>query len=309
MATTPYKDYDGNEITAWGKFWSGLLIISLTLFSAVFLIGHWPDQMPDPKSSVQPFYTFEWFHVILKDGGTFHINTLLLILVAVAGFLGNMIHIGTSFTTYVGAGKFRKSWILWYCSKPFTAAALAVAMYFVFRGGFLNMSDSSANINLYGLMTLSILTGLFTDRATMKLKEVFEVLLRPKEERPDALDNKGIKITGVEAEPLEVGIPASIELTGEKMDTGKVDISIEDQPITEMERKPDYISFTYTLPATDKTAVSLVVKTDAGAPLGTYNLEVKPAADATDDDTIKSASDIVPDGPDQEDDNNPLAKD
>jgi hypothetical protein len=99
-----------------------------------------------------------------------------------------MIYIATSFTTFVGAGKFKKSWILWYCVKPFTAAALALGMYFVFRGGFLNMSDDSTNINLYGVMTLSILTGLFTDRATLKLKEVFDVLLKPSEERPNKLE-------------------------------------------------------------------------------------------------------------------------
>ncbi|QHS60287.1 hypothetical protein [Chitinophaga agri] len=130
-------------------------------------------------------------HITGPSDQVIHINTLLLMLVAVAGFLGNMIHIATSFTTFIGAGKFRRSWILWYCVKPFTAAALAIAVYFVFRGGFLNMSDDSSNINIYGLMTISLLTGLFTDRATLKLKEVFDVLFRtaPKEERPDKLEN------------------------------------------------------------------------------------------------------------------------
>lgn len=205
-----------------------------------------------------------------------HINSLLLILVAVAGFLGNMIHISASFTSYIGAGKFRKSWILWYCVKPFTAAALAIAVYFVFRGGFLNMSDDGANINIYGVMTISILSGLFTDRATLKLKEVFEVLFRPREERPDQLKNGGLKIVTVDAAPLVVGQPTVITLKGEKMDEGKIDISVGDDIIQDMERKPDSISFAYTLPEVfkDKEAVVLLVKPENAVTPNSYQLKI-----------------------------------
>jgi hypothetical protein len=208
-----------------------------------------------------------------------HINTLLLILVAIAGFLGNMIHLSTSFTTFVGAGKFRKSWLLWYIVKPFTAAALAIAIYFVFRGGFLNMSDDSANINLYGLMTISLMSGLFTDRATLKLKELFDVLLRtsPKEERPDQLTNGGLTIKGITAAPLEAGKPATIILNGEKMNEGQIDITIEDQPVTDMNRVPERISFTYTLPESlkDRESVMLIIKTEHASMAESYPLQIK----------------------------------
>lgn len=211
-----------------------------------------------------------------------HINTLLLILVGVAGFLGNMIHISTSFTTFIGAGKFRKSWVLWYVVKPFTAAALAIAIYFVFRGGFLNMSDDSSNINIYGLMTISLLSGLFTDRATLKLKEIFDVLFRtsPKEERPDQLTNGAAKITGVTADPLEAGKPALITLTGEKLNEGNISITIENTPVDNPERKPDSISFNYTLPDAlkDKESVTLSAKPDNAANASTFQLKIKQAA-------------------------------
>jgi hypothetical protein len=214
-----------------------------------------------------------------------HINTLLLILVAVAGFVGNMIHISASFTSYIGAGKFKKSWILWYCVKPFTAAALALAVYFVFRGGFLNMSDDGGNINIYGVMTISILSGLFTDRATLKLKELFEVLFRPKEERPDQLKNGGLKITTVDAAPLEAGQPTVVTLRGEKMDEGKIEISIGDDIIQDMERRPDSISFAYTLPEALKNndAVMLLVKPENAASPDSYQLKINatPASDNT----------------------------
>jgi len=211
-----------------------------------------------------------------------HINTLLLIMVGIAGFLGSMIHISASFTSYIGAGKFSKSWILWYCVKPFTAATLAIAVYFVFRGGFLNMSDDSSNINIYGLMTISIFSGLFTDRTTLKLKEVFEVLFRPKDDRPDQLKNGGLKVTTVDAAPLEAGQSTTITLRGEKMDEGKVDISMGDDVIQTMQRKPDSISFDYTLPGAlkDQDTVLLSVKPENAVTANTYPLKIKATSNA-----------------------------
>jgi hypothetical protein len=118
---------------------------------------------------------------------TISINTLLLFLVAAAGFLGNMLHLATSFTTFVGSNKFKRNWILWYCVKPFTASGLAVVLYFSFRAGFLNSSDDASNLNLFGIVTLAALAGLFTDSATQKLKEVFDVMFKPGDERPNKL--------------------------------------------------------------------------------------------------------------------------
>ncbi len=257
---------NGSEITATGKWWAGIIMILLTAACCFFIIAFWPDRLPSPKEKIRPLYVNKLFHVQLAGipssdstvkedlakipstelyPGLIHLNTILLLLVATAGFLGNMIYIATSFTTFVGAGKFKKSWLLWYCVKPFTAAALAIGMYFVFRGGFLNMSDDSTNINLYGVMTLSVLTGLFTDRATLKLKEVFDVLLKPAQDRPNKL---------------------------EKHDTDKTGADGKDQ---------------------------------AGAAAG--------AGGAADDKTagsgeIKDVSDVVSDGPDQPDNNEPFVK-
>lgn len=344
----PFRDNDGNEITSTGKWLAGLLIIFFTLFSAIYLIAHWPDRIPGPKDNTTLLYVNKWFHVRLVDSiidtarlqkivvstsvdttkidssktdtadaqaatdvakstslpavtddsmfiklegrkvyykgsedDLIHINTLLLLLVGVAGFLGNMIHISTSFTTFIGAGKFRKSWVLWYIVKPFTAVALAIAIYFVFRGGFLNMSDDSSNINIYGLMTISLLSGLFTDRATLKLKEIFDVLFRtsPKEERPDQLTNGAPKITGVTADPLEAGKSTLITLTGEKLNEGNISITIGDTPVDNPERKPDSISFNYTLPDAlkDKESVTLSAKPDNVATASTFQLKIKKA--------------------------------
>lgn len=207
-----------------------------------------------------------------------HINTILLILVALGGFVGNMIHVGTSFTTFVGAGKFKRSWLLWYCIKPFTAAALAIGIYFVFRGGFLNMSDGGASINLYGLMTISLFAGLFTDKATEKLKEVFEVLFRSKEERPDPLTGK-FKITGISPLIIEKETVNKMTISGEKLDIEKLIISINDEVIPDKDKtvSSTNIVFNYKLPDAlkDQLKVTLSVKDEKGKEHYTVVLTVK----------------------------------
>jgi len=211
-----------------------------------------------------------------KRNELLHINTLLLILVGLGGFVGNMIHVATSFTTFVGAGKFKKSWLLWYCIKPFTAAALAIGIYFVFRGGFLNMSDGGASINLYGLMTISLFAGLFTDKATEKLKEVFEVLFRSKEDRPDPLVSK-FKIVSISPLIVEKDKVNKMTLTGEKLDTEKFKISINNEDVSDIKISAGTITFDYTIPDTqnNKKTLTVSVKDDKGKEQYTAELTVK----------------------------------
>jgi hypothetical protein len=351
-------DGDGNEITPGAKFFAGFLLILFTIFSAIYLIGHWPDRLA-PRDW-KPLYIYEWFHVRLaevRDSGSvrnltdsiaiaehfgymtggnrksdtmqipstlkdsskidslrklnneikarrsnkqqppqlnkkyaeselLHINTLLLILVAVAGFLGNMIYIASSFATYIGNGEFKRRWTVWYIIKPFTAAALAIAIYFVFRGGFLNMSDDTTNINLYGLITISFLTGLFTDRTTLKLKEVFDVLMRPKEERANPLTGDKPQIINIDAQPLEVGKTATIIITGKNLDKKPLTIKIEGQEITSINKQSSVISFNYILRSElkDKDSLQLEITDDSGQPIHhPYNLTIKKGNDEKED--------------------------
>ncbi|MBN8854100.1 MAG: hypothetical protein BGO55_06890 [Sphingobacteriales bacterium 50-39] len=210
-------------------------------------------------------------HYAIK--GLIHINTLLLILVAAAGFLGNMIYITSSFSTFVGAVKFKRSWLLWYFVKPFTAAGLALGVYFVFRGGFLNMSDDSTSINIYGLVTISILTGLYTDRATLKLGEVVNTIFgfRPDENdhRPDKLhQGQSLKVTGFSPSALVLGQVNTILITGENLDAQKLLITINDTAVNNPIISASTITFQYLYlpPATEAppTEVKLVVKDESG---------------------------------------------
>jgi hypothetical protein len=201
-------------------------------------------------------YAARWRRI----GPRISLNSLLLILVAAAGFLGNMIHIASSLTSYVGAGKFKRSWILWYFVKPFTAAALAIIIYFVLRAGFLNYSDNANNLNLYGILSLSALAGLFTDMATQKLQEIFEVIFKPKDNRPDKLADVVIKVGSVTPETLDKNNPNSITIIGECFDKKKFSLKIGEEIITNLVIKPNTISFVYQVPASIKNSASTNIK-------------------------------------------------
>lgn len=190
-----------------------------------------------------------------------HLHTILLLLVAAGGFLGNMIHIATSFTTFVGAGKFERSWVLWYWVRPFTAAALALALYFAFGA-----TKDPANVDLDRILTLAILSGLFTDIATQKLKEVFDVLFNPKDNRPNKLTDPAIQIDSLTPDELAKEGENKITLKGKNLKSKKLVIKIEDKTIPNPAITDEEISFGYTLSDEDKakTELALVVTDEAG---------------------------------------------
>lgn len=200
-----------------------------------------------------------------------HLNSLMMILVALCGFLGNMVFLSTSFTTYVGARSFKRSWLMWYCVKPFTAAALAMGVYFAFRG-----TDSTLyNINLYFTMTIAFLTGLFSNRATDKLRELFEVLFRPKEMQIDKLDSEVPEITELSPKSVERGKAVEFVIKGNHLPVNdKLTVTIEDKPFDIIEKKPKQLIVNFTLDkefSKEKIKVRIIID---GVAFYEYNVDV-----------------------------------
>lgn len=102
----------------------------------------------------------------------------ILLLVMIAGALGSFVHIATSFAEFVGDGEFRLAWIWWYLLKPFTSMALAAIFYLVLRGGLMAPEANGGAVNLYGVVAMAGMVGMFSKQATMKLAEVFDTLFR-----------------------------------------------------------------------------------------------------------------------------------
>jgi hypothetical protein len=242
-----------NEIDLTGMIWAGILFILFILAPIFFLIALWPDRLPLKEG--YSYYDVRLFQVILLDkapdvaSSIMHLNTLLMILVAVSGFMGTMIHAATSFTNFVGSEKFKRSWTLWYYVKPFIGAAMAMVFYFVFRAGLLNFNDPS-NINLFGLITLAALTGLFTDRATIKLEEFFDVVFKPKDERPGKLETK-YKFTSITPQSLDLDKENTWVISGEHLDEQKFKVLLNDNEVPFAQTAAS-ITITYTPTEEDK---------------------------------------------------------
>lgn len=208
------------EITPLGKWITGFFTILFLILPIAALMAYWPNSIP--KGSYQAVYKHELFNICLLDAdcncmspdaysigkgpdhplscpATINLNTILMILVSFSGFLGSMIHTSSSLVNYIGSGKFRRRWLLWYIVKPFTGAALSIVIYFILRAGILNPGESD-NLNLYGLVTLAALSGLFSDKATLKLEEIFSVIFKTQDVRPDKISPKEVRLEEGERE-------------------------------------------------------------------------------------------------------------
>jgi hypothetical protein len=195
--------------------------------------------------------------VVCASGETITLNQLLLLLVALGGFLGNMIYISGAFTAYVGAGTFRRSWILWYFAKPFMASGLALAFYFVFRAGFLNYSNDTSNLNIYGIMSLAMLTGLFTQAALKKLGDVFGF-------RQD-IDGKvkpgpnDVTVTSIEPATIDKAAVNTITIRGQHFDKQALTVSVNGVAVADPDIKPDTITIKYPVPPDQQQATTFTV--------------------------------------------------
>lgn len=276
------------ELKRRGKITAGILLITFTILPLLFMIALWPDKMPTDGNA---YYIIHLFRVRLNPNsapGTLHLNTIMFILVALAGFMGNMIHIATSFTNYVGSKKFERSWILWYFVKPVSAAALAVIFYILLKAGLLN-ADGGSGANPFGIVILSALAGLFTDKAMLKLEEIFITLFKPKDDRPGKIKDE-FTITSITPLTIEKGKENSYVVAGENLDKVKLSLFINDEAIPTPEFTPTAISFKYTVTDAqkDKTEFMFVIKNDQNEVKFQQSLTLTDANDpnATNDEAV-----------------------
>lgn len=102
-------------------------------------------------------------------------ETELFLLVIFAGALGGTLHGLRSLYWYVGLRSLLKSWTLMYVLLPFTGAIIAVIFYAVIRAGLLPVPNSKEASVV--IIAISVLVGLFSQQAAVKLKDVAEAFL------------------------------------------------------------------------------------------------------------------------------------
>ena len=116
-------------------------------------------------------------------------ETRLILLVIWAGALGGMIHAIKSLVDYIGNRTVIASWTWFYITKPIVGSALAVIFYSVIRGGFLAGTPADAKaVNPFAVVALAGLVGMFADKASQKLGEIFDTLFKTDDKRKDTLN-------------------------------------------------------------------------------------------------------------------------
>jgi hypothetical protein len=212
---------------------------------------------------------------------TIQYGALILILVAAAGFLGNMVFVASSFATFVGAGKFRRSWILWYFVKPFTASGLATVLYLALNNSNAGPGTSGGPVNLNGIIATAALAGLFTDIATQKLKEIFTAIFKPADNRPDKLTDPSTKVISVDLttmHPDKIDVAGSNQflITGQNLDPKNLIVTILKKKIDPVSVTPTLIKFDYKVDDTDKavTKFPLLITDAQGIKIGAKDMGV-----------------------------------
>jgi len=128
----------------------------------------------------------------------------LLFMVLFTGAFGSCVYALKSLANYQGDNKLYETWFVYYLVRPFEGAGIAFLLYLVIRGGFMSGSAGDKAVNQFSICAVAGLAGTFTDIAFLKLREVFQVLFKPQDDRGGKLTIK-IGTTGLPAGA--VGVP------------------------------------------------------------------------------------------------------
>jgi hypothetical protein len=117
----------------------------------------------------------------------------LILLVLFTGAFGACMTGLPSLADYLGERKLIESWFTFYLARPFVGGGIAFIFYLVIRGGFLAGTNyDAAAVNPFGLAAVAALVGMFSDKALLKLGEVFSTLFKAEDTRSDKLGQLAI---------------------------------------------------------------------------------------------------------------------
>jgi hypothetical protein len=182
----------------------GLILVATTLLVFYVQVKTWPISVKDAAGADTGKYdTFSLFGCEFENVAA---DTRLLIAVLMAGALGSLIHALTSFADYAANKQLGWSWVLWIFMRVPTGMALALAFYFVVRGGFVSSVSAGAGTP-YAYAGLAALVGMFALQTTDKLKEIFEIIFTQKNpvNRSDPLAAAKLAIGGTVPDKVTVG--------------------------------------------------------------------------------------------------------
>ncbi|MEM9920108.1 MAG: hypothetical protein AAF990_18575 [Bacteroidota bacterium] len=142
-------------------------------------------------------------------------ESVLILITLIVGAIGSWLHATSSFIAFVGNREFITSWIPWYVIRPMIGAVLALIFYVVIRAGLTNSSGVPAELSYFSVAAFAGLVGLFTERATKKLGEVFDVVFAVQKKDKDPITSKKPELTRLEPSEVKVGAKdTTIKLVG-----------------------------------------------------------------------------------------------
>jgi len=151
----------------WKVLLLGLFHIIWAVICGFLIYQNWPEKVEIKEIDIKNF----------------------IFLVMLAGAAGSFIHSAGSFINFVGNKQLKVTWFWWYILRPFIGMVIAMLFFIIFRAGLL--TGTKVDENPYGFLALCALAGMFSDMATLKLKEIFEGLFGPKDNRKDKLTDNG----------------------------------------------------------------------------------------------------------------------
>ena len=183
----------------------------------------------------------------------------LFLIVLLAGALGSWLHATSSFLAFIGNREFVSSWILWYVGRPIVGSVLALIVYFALRGGLLpNAGNDSAAISEYGFAAFSGLVGMFSERATKKLRDIFEVIFASRQTDKDPLgkgesksDNPKPAVSGLDPSQVARGSgDTPVKIAGDGFNDEST-VEVAGEPITPSSKTENTLEIT--VPADELT--------------------------------------------------------
>lgn len=157
-----------------------ILLAGLSALLVYLVVAFWPQISTSGTATSGNISFFGWS---ISAG----VDERLFVIVPVTGAIGGILHALRSLYQYVGNRQLRRSWLLMYLSVPLVGALLALLFYIVLRGGLVTTQASSTDLNIYGFAAIAALVGLFSEQATVKLRNIFEALFTKSESASDPL--------------------------------------------------------------------------------------------------------------------------
>ena len=122
----------------------------------------------------------------------------LILLVLFTGALSASIYGIKSFADYAGEETLTASWCWLYFARPIMGSGLAFIFYLVIRAGFLASTNADVKaINPFGFVAVAALVGMFSDKAILKLGDVFNALFQPTDTRSNKLQGLSIALSSL----------------------------------------------------------------------------------------------------------------